>query len=380
MLLLATACLATAAENEKPWPVDEQLADLHLLRGPWDLGTIHRESVLFVQDAEGKPAAKLLFDAEKVLAVHRADGKQAFQSDKDYQLTADGSSLALPEASRIPFRKLAELYPPKGAPNSIGRRAGHDDQALLFGEGHFFHDQQVEVSYVPRRESRWAGPKPVFATKGLPATIALLRAKKPLTLAVSGDSISRGGNASGYTKAAPAMPPYPDLVAAQLEKTYGSKVTLHNRSVGGLSVGGGVKDIDKLLKHNPDLVVIAYGMNDVGRDPEGFKGAIAKMLARIKETQPAAEIVLVASMLRNPDANPMAPDMFFKYRDALLTLEGAGVAVADLTAVWQQLLKRKRFVDMAGNGYNHPNDYGHRLYAQMILGLLVDRAALAEDK
>lgn len=173
------------------------------------------------------------------------------------------------------------------------------------------------------------------------------------------------------------MPPYPDLVVAQLEKIYGSKVTLHNRSVGGLSVGGGVKDIDNLLKHNPDLVIIAYGMNDVGRDPEGFKAAIAKMLARIKETQPAAEVILVASMMRNPDANPTASDMFLKYRDALATLEGPDVVVADLTGVWQQLLMRKRFVDMAGNGFNHPNHYGHRLYAQMILHLLVDPAALA---
>lgn len=379
MLMLALACLAMAADSDKPRPVAEQLPDLQLLRGPWHLGTIHRESVFFIQEGEGKPAAKLLFDAERVLAVHRADGKQAFQADKDYQLTADGSTLVLPPGSRVFFRKVEELYPSKGSPNSIGRRAGHEGQALLFGEGHFFHDQQVEVSYVPRKGAEWTGPKPALAAKGLPATLALLRASKPLTLAVSGDSISRGGNASGFTKAAPGMPPYPDLVATQLEKTYGSKVTLHNRSVGGLSVGGGLKDIDNLLKHQPDLVIIAYGMNDVGRDPEGFKATIAKMLARIKETQPAAEVILVASMIRNPDANPMAADMFLKYRDALLTLETAGVVVADLTAVWEQLLKRKRFVDLAGNGYNHPNDYGHRLYAQMILGLLIDRAPPPSD-
>ncbi len=27
---------------------------------------------------------------------------------------------------------------------------------------------------------------------------------------------------------------------------------------------------------------------------------------------------------------------------------------------------------MTGNGVNHPSDYGHRLYAQSILALLVD--------
>lgn len=29
---------------------------------------------------------------------------------------------------------------------------------------------------------------------------------------------------------------------------------------------------------------------------------------------------------------------------------------------------------MTGNGVNHPCDYGHRLYAQAILALLVDPA------
>ena len=34
------------------------------------------------------------------------------------------------------------------------------------------------------------------------------------------------------------------------------------------------------------------------------------------------------------------------------------------------LLARKSDFDLTGNGLNHPNDFGHRLYAQMILALL----------
>lgn len=40
-----------------------------------------------------------------------------------------------------------------------------------------------------------------------------------------------------------------------------------------------MKDIDNLLKVKPDLVIIAYGMNDVGeRNPESYKAAVTKML------------------------------------------------------------------------------------------------------
>ena len=48
-----------------------------------------------------------------------------------------------------------------------------------------------------------------------------------------------------------------------------------------------------------------------------------------------------------------------------------------MTAVWADLLARKSWHDLTGNGVNHPNDFGHRLYAQVILALLVapDRVA-----
>jgi lysophospholipase L1-like esterase len=327
---------------------------------------------MFVQTGDGRPTAKLLFDAEKVMAVHGADGKHAFEADKDFQVAPDGSGLLLPAASRIPFRKHSDLFPPKGSPNSIGHQAGQPATSLLFGEGHVFHDQQIEVTYVPRKEAKWTGYRPAFAGKRLPATLDKLRNKKALTIAVSGDSISQGYNASGLTKAPPFMPAYPNLVAAQLEKTYRAKVDLHNRAIAGWSVGQGVKDLDNLLKSKPDLVIIAYGMNDVGgRNPDGFKANIATMLRRIKEANAATEVILVASMMGNPDWAATPPEMFPRYRDALASLEGPGVVLADLTAVWQKLLERKRFVDMTGNGVNHPNDYGHRLYAQAILALLV---------
>lgn len=376
--------LATTAHAQdsapKPRPVKEQLPDLHLLHPPWNSATIHRESLFFVKPADGQPAARLLFDAEKILAVHRADGKARFEAGKDFQLADDGGSLTLPEGSRIPFRKESDLYPAKGSPSSIGQRAGKPEISLLFGEGHFYHDQQVEVSYVARKPE-WKDTRPAFADKRLPKTVELLKNKKPLTLGVSGDSISQGYNASGFTKAPPFMPRYSDLVAAQLEETYGSKITLHNRAIAGWSVGQGVKDLDNLLKDKPDLIIIAYGMNDVGgRNPEAFKTAIGKMLARIKESNAAVEVILVASMMGNPEWAATPPEMFPKYRDALATFEGPGVALADMTSIWQELMKRKRYLDMTGNGVNHPSDYGHRLYAQAILGLLVDPARIPKEK
>jgi hypothetical protein len=47
-----------------------------------------------------------------------------------------------------------------------------------------------------------------------------------------------------------------------------------------------------------------------------------------------------------------------------------------VTTLWQRLLQTKRYHDLSGNGVNHPNDFGHRLYARVILHLLTDGQGL----
>jgi lysophospholipase L1-like esterase len=339
----------------------------------WTTDTVYRESVLFVRKNDKTPAtAPLLFAPDRLLAVHSADGRHHYELGKDFKVRPDGQGLVLTAGSRVPSLKAAELYPPKGSPRSIAHKTGDPSRSLLFSEGHWFHDRQVEVTYTHKPAKR-TGHKPSFAVKSLPRTIARLRKRRPVTIAVSGDSISYGYNASGLTGAEPFMPPYPRLVAAQLEATYGSKITLHNRAVGGWTSGQGVKDLDNLLRVKPDLVIIAYGMNDVGgRNPAGFKANIARMLKRIQTANPDTEVILVASMRGNAHWDRTPAAQFPKYRDALASLHGPGVVLADMTALWQDLLKRKRDVDLTGNGVNHPNDFGHRLYAQVILALLTD--------
>jgi hypothetical protein len=49
-----------------------------------------------------------------------------------------------------------------------------------------------------------------------------------------------------------------------------------------------------------------------------------------------------------------------------------GVVLADVTSLWSALLTRKSHHDLSGNGINHPKDFAHRLYAETILGLLIE--------
>lgn len=351
----------------------EQVAHLHLLEPIWRSPTTRRESVMFVADEAGRPATgKLLFPATKILSIHSADGRTQFEMGKDCELSADGRELVLLDGSRIPHLQAEELFPPAGAPRTIPQKADDAARHVLFENGHWFHDQQAEVTYE-HDAPKWDAPIPTVAREQLPHVLAKLQAGQPVTIGVSGDSISAGGNASGMTKASPGMPAFPELVAAQLEQSYGSKVTLHNRAVGGWTSSQGAGDLDALLETKPDLVIIAYGMNDVGyRNAEAFQKTIAGMLERIRQANAETDVILVSPMTGNPQWIHTPTEMFPLYRDALAALTGPGVALADLTSTWQRVLQAKRDVDLTGNGVNHPNDFGHRLYAQTILALLVE--------
>ena len=202
-----------------------------------------------------------------------------------------------------------------------------------------------------------------------------LRARESLVVCLSGDSISQGYNASGLTKAPPQMPAYGELVALGLEKAYGSKITFRNFAVAGWSSDQGLADARRVAAAKPDLVIIAYGMNDTGKPAAKFAANVRGIIEEVRKGSPAAEFILVAPMLGNAEWHALRMESFPAFRDALGALAAAeqGAALADLTSLWAELLKRKSFLDLTGNGVNHPNDFGHRLYAQVLLAMLVEK-------
>jgi lysophospholipase L1-like esterase len=256
----------------------------------------------------------------------------------------------------------------------IARKSGDRTRGIFFDEGSAYHKLQVDVSY--RHESgQWSGPTPKYAGELLPKTIAKLQSKQPITLVLCGDSISLGSNASLFTKSPPGCPPFGELTAMGLEKHFGNKVKFINGAVDGTTSSDGLQQTKdgKIGKHSPDLIIIAFGMNDAYRrhDSTKFQSNIRGTMERIRADAPESEFILVSPMLPNAERG-IPLDIFWRYRDALAKLCGPGAALADLTSMWGELLKRKSFYDLTGNGVNHPNDFGHCVYAQTVLALLID--------
>jgi acyl-CoA thioesterase-1 len=340
----------------------------HLDTPLWTGQTVYGESVLFVDHADGTRCARLLFAPTEIVRVESASGETTYQEGVDFRCA--GNTLVLPAGSAIPCKTVAELHPlaaSSGLPEFI-RLRGQPDRGLLFSETGLFHQLQTCVTY--RHRDSWAGPIPVPAATSLPRSWRKLRRGEPLVLGVSGDSISVGANASKYNDLPPHQPAYPELVAAALGSIAGFTGNLRNRAVGGWTSLQGLGDAEALAAERPDLVLIAYGMNDnLQLEASNFRANIAGIIAKVRAGSPAAEFILVAGMCGNTDWAPIRPEVFTLFRDTLLALQEPGVVCADVTSVWLELMRRKSFLDVTGNGVNHPNDFAHRIYAQTILSL-----------
>ena len=336
------------------------MVDPRLLEPFWLSETMRGESLFFVDRGDGVPTASLLFAQVERVTLTSATGDVVFEDGLDFVVDGDAGAVRLTPASRIPWATLEELCP------------AHEPFVLIAAEDDEFHRRQTAATYSHRPRD-WRGVVPRLATTELPRTLQRLTASQPLTVCITGDSISEGFNASGVTGAPPRQPSYAMLVHAGLEHAYRSPVTLNNFAISGWTSDHGVADVARVADARPDLVIVAFGMNDAGyAEAVDFASNIAGIMSGVRAASPDAEFVLVSPMLPNPRWAYTVTERFGAYRNELLQLCGAGAALADLTRLWTDLLERKSVHDLTGNGINHPNDFGHRLYAQTILGLLVE--------
>lgn len=338
-----------------------------LIKPFWSSNIMYDESVLMVSKNGEPPSSKLLFYPNKINNVRMADYSREFFEGADWFV--DNGRLKLTTNSKIPVMLEEELYPKEAIEGWSQLKVGGGN--VLFHEEHFFHDQQLVVTYTHDADT-WCGPIPKYAGQDMPVTINKLLEKEALKVVLFGDSISVGANASGVKGAPPYLPSWGKLFVMNLENTYGADITFKNPSVGGMTSEWGVEHVRPFVAdEKPDLAIIAFGMNDgsANTDKYIFKSNIEKIINSIREHKPDSEVILVAPTVANPET-------FFagcqqEYKEVLEELTETGIILADMTSMHMELLKHKKFRDMTGNNVNHPNDFLVRCHAQVLSTLLI---------
>lgn len=332
----------------------------------WNGDVVYNESVMPLKNEEGEmEPITLMYDIGAIVSVKNSRLNTVYEEGTDYIL--EDGKLKILDSGSIPTIEYDYMYPTVQFATMNPDNVQHHRTKgyMYFAEGSTFHYMQLAVTYVPK--GSWEGPIPMSKADQLPKTMEKLQNGEELKLVVYGDSISVGANSSKFVNSAPYCENYFEMLVHTLENKYNSKITLINSSKGSITSSWGVENAQELVADNkPDLVIIAFGMNDGsnGTNTIAFQNNINKIMEIVRGDNPDCEFVLVAPMLQNVDWPTAA--MQNLYIESLNELETTGCAVADITSVHEYLLTRKRYMDMTGNHVNHPNDFLVRLYAQII--------------
>lgn len=331
----------------------------------WEGNTAYNETVLPVQNEYGGiDPITLLYPIEEVVSVQNAEMTVTYQKGVDYAVS--GGRLIIADDGNIPIVSYTEFHPETGQSGFESKEGGY----VCFSEGTWFHERQIVVTY--KHTAQYNGYLPSGKDYLLTNIKQKLSNQTSIDMLVFGDSISVGANSSGFTGIAPFLPTYPELFKAGLENQYGVTVNLTNPSVGGMGIDWGLQQIDGVLSQqtNLDLAVVAFGMNDGNLTSHAFAQKANRLVSAIQEKFPTADVLLVATMLPNRDAERFYLNQE-NFADAMLeNCEKQGVAVVNMTAMHTSLLTKKSYADMTGNNVNHPNDYLARVYAQSLLATL----------
>jgi len=215
-------------------------------------------------------------------------------------------------------------------------------------------------------------------TRGrVPKTLAKLKAGQPVKIVCWGDSVTQGGNASK------TQTRYVDVFAAGLKERFpAAKIDVENISVGGSNSRQWLypeqhkfRNLDpeqtptrfqRILDARPDLVTIEF-VNDAGLSGPKLDEVYNDILKRFREI--GAEVILITphytmwsmmgfQSMREAEKRPYVLDLR-KFA------EKQGIALADASARWEHLWKEGLpYVTLLHNTINHPDDRGHRLFAE----------------
>jgi acyl-CoA thioesterase-1 len=275
-----------------------------------------------------------------------------YEQGRDFVVDYDKGLLRRTAQSRIPDFGTNVLF---------GKEDFNHGQFPGYGNGGFF----VFADYSFVVTNRW--PVQARQDQFMTRTQAKLRAGEAVKIVAFGDSITAGGEAT-----------QPSLIfwqrwADDLPRKYPqARITAVNGATGGDSTVQGLERLEvKVLKERPDLVLIAFGMNDhnIGGVPIAlFEANLKEMMRRIRASG-STEIVLLSCFPPNPKWHFGSHHMAdYAAATAKVAIE-SHCAYADVFNNWVAIEQRKKPEDLLGNNINHPNDFGHWIYFQVLKGM-----------
>ena len=153
-------------------------------------------------------------------------------------------------------------------------------------------------------------------------------------------------------------------------------------AISGITATESVPRLEKqVLNHDPDAVIICFGLNDVNGPLENYLRSLRIIFERCAES--GAEVIFMTPNMMNTYVAEGTPEKHFEYahKTAKMQTEGRvdryigaakdlalslGVTVCDCYAEWKKLSATTDTTMLLANRINHPVPEMHELFATML--------------
>ncbi len=368
----------------------------------WEGTTSFAEACFVQYDQNGAlMPINTLYPIKKIISVRSGDLQTKYEEGKDYNLVNGKIVPIIGEGSKMKALKWSDYM--LDSADALDTKVG----STLFPAWNSGYDTNKHMAvYEIDKENggmlQWTIlvtythdeadviTKPESQRDAFPELNKKLNHKEAITVVSLGDSITDRWSASMNSPDSVVLktPNYNRLLVDYMKVLYsyplaGNKSITHtNLAVSGSSssqyVGNGefVSKVDEAIKAQPDLLILAFGMNDgCGAPPDVFVSNINAIMNKIQTACPDTEILVVGTCMPNEKMsfNKNGGPILNYHDDYIDALKEASkswtkAAFADVGSVHIQMMNAgKAYNDTAGSGSNHPNDYMHRVYVQVCI-------------
>lgn len=202
----------------------------------------------------------------------------------------------------------------------------------------------------------------------------------PITIVAFGDSVTHGAVAYDEIN-------YETVYWNRLKKKINNinnfvPVNVINAGICGNAAKGSLVRMDKqVLLHNPDLIIVCFGLNDVNGPLEEYLDSMEEIFT--KALKSGAEVIFMTPNMLNTSVAEDTPEVYYDYaietakmqnegkmdlyiESAVKVARKTGVKVCDCYKKWKKISETQDITYLLANRINHPTKEMHELFAQSL--------------
>lgn len=208
----------------------------------------------------------------------------------------------------------------------------------------------------------------------------------PITIVAFGDSVTHGAVATGEIN-------YETVYWNRLKKKINNfrnyvPVNIINAGIGGITAKSSLERMDKqVISHNPDLIIVCFGLNDVNRPLQEYIDSLEEIFTRGLNS--GAEVVFMTPNMLNTSVAEDTPKEYYEYaiktaqmqnegrmdlymESAIKLAEKMSIKVCDCYKKWKKLSETQDITYLLANRINHPTKEMHEFFAQCLYETIFD--------